>query len=155
MKKLLVLLAFVFLGMSSAYSQGDLKLGFNAGLPTGDAGDSSDLQVGVDAAYLINILGIAEVGPMVGYSHFLREDGLDDLSFIPVAASGRINLPMMFVGLDLGYAISVQGGGNGGAYYRPKVGLGIALVNIIASYSGISADGANISSINLGIELSL
>lgn len=155
MKRLIVLFAFVVFGLSPAFSQGDLKLGFNAGIPVGDISDYSDLQAGVDAAYLLNLMGIVEVGPMVGYSHFVGEDDLDNIQFVPVAASGRIGLPMVFIGLDLGYGLALQDGIDGGVFYRPKVGFGIGLVNLIASYSGINTDGTDFSSLNLGIELSL
>lgn len=155
MKKSIFILVLVFLGFGSSFAQGDLKLGFNAGLPTGDIGDYSSLQVGVDAAYLLNLLGVAEVGPMVGYSRFMGENDLPDIQFVPLAASGRLNLAMLVLGLDLGYALAIEEGMNGGIYYRPKVGFGIGLLNLFASYSGISADNADYSSLNLGIELSL
>ncbi|GHA33130.1 hypothetical protein GCM10007103_13250 [Salinimicrobium marinum] len=155
MKKIIVVFAFVFIAAGSAYSQGDLKLGFNAGLPTGDSSDISSLQGGLDVAYLFDVAGFVEIGPLAGYSRFIGDSGYDDFNYIPVAASGRLSLPMFFVGLDLGYALATDDNMDGGVYYRPKVGFGIAMVNLIASYSGISTDGANISSVNLGIELSL
>ena len=155
MKKSFLIFTLAFLGFGSTFAQGDLKLGFNAGLPTGDIGDYSNLQVGVDAAYLFSLVGIVEVGPMVGYSHFFGEDDLDDVQFIPIAASGRVDLLMLVAGLDLGYALALEDGMDGGIYYRPKVGFGFGLLDLFVSYSGVSSDGANVSSLNLGVELSL
>ncbi|WP_424494060.1 hypothetical protein [Salinimicrobium sp. GXAS 041] len=155
MKNLFLVLTLVFLGFGSTYAQGDLKLGFNVGLPTGDISDYSNLQVGVDAAYLFNIVDVAEVGPMVGYSHFFGEEDLEDLKFVPIAASGRINLALLVVGLDLGYAMALEDGMDGGVYYRPKVGFGFGPLDLFASYSGISVDGGSISSVNLGVEFGL
>ena len=155
MKKIVFLFAFVFMGAGLAHAQGDLKLGFNAGLPTGDSSEISSLQGGLDVAYLFDIAGLVEIGPLAGYSRFIGDSGYNDFNYIPLAASGRVSLPMFFVGVDLGYALATDDDMDGGVYYRPKVGFRIAMVNLIASYSGISSDGANISSVNLGIELSL
>ena len=155
MKKLLVIFVFVFLGFGSSYAQGDLKLGFNAGLPIGDAGERYSLQVGGDVAYLVGLAGIVEVGPLLGYSQFFGEDDFQDVQFLPLAASGRLDLALLVVGLDLGYALGLQDGLNGGMYFRPKVAFGLGLLNLFASYSGISVDSGKYSSLNVGIELSL
>lgn len=158
MKKTLLILVLVFLGFNSGYAQGDLKLGFNAGIPTGDMGDHTNLQAGADMAYLLGFAGLVELGPLVGFSRFLGEDDLDDIQFIPIAASGRIDLAMLVVGLDLGYAVALDDGMDGGLYYRPKVGFGLGPLNLFISYAGISTNGTNasdLSSINAGIELSL
>ncbi len=163
MKKLLLIAFVCFLGTAGLKAQGSLKLGVNAGLPTGDIEEFSNFQLGADAAYLFGIKNIVEVGPMLGYSRFFTEDidtgfgdvDADDWSFLPIAASGRVGLGMVFVGLDLGYAVSLNDGGEGGFYYRPKVGVGLTGFSLIGSYSGISNNGESISSVNLGVELSL
>lgn len=163
MKKLLFLSALIFLGFNQIQAQGDLKLGINGGLPVGDAEDYSNFQLGADVAYLFGVMNVLEVGPMLGYSRFFAEDidtafgetDADDISFLPIAASGRLGLGITFVGLDLGYAVSLVDDGEGGFYYRPKIGVSLGLLNIIGSYQGISNNGENLSSVNLGLEFRL
>ena len=112
---------------------------------------------------MIDLAGVASVGPMVGYSHFFGDSGndgpieweVDDAQFVPVAASGRFNLLSLALGLDLGYAIGLNDGNDGGFYYRPQVGFSLGRLGLIASYQGISMDGGNISSVNLGLEFGL
>lgn len=166
MKKLLIILAFIIFGFSSTQAQiveGNWKIGANVGLPVGDAEDYSNFQLGADVAYLFGLANIVEVGPMVGYSRFFVEDietgfgdfDSEDISFLPVAASGRVDLGLLFAGLDLGYAVSLNDGGEGGVFYRPKVGVSLVGFSIVGSYSGISNDGDSLSSINIGVEFGL
>lgn len=162
MKKIILLLVLAFMGFGSIYGQG-LRLGINAGLPVGDASDFTTFQLGGDIAYMIDLAGVASVGPMLGYSHFFGDSGndgpieweVDDAQFVPIAASGRFNLLSLALGLDLGYALGLNDGNDGGFYYRPQVGFSLGRLGLIASYQGISMDGANIASINLGLEFGL
>lgn len=164
MKKLILLFVLTFLGFSSAFSQGNFRLGVNAGLPIGDAADFTTFQLGTDIAYMVSLADIASVGPMVGYSHFFGDSGeeeggvnweVDDAQFVPIAASGRFSLLSLALGLDLGYALGLNEGNDGGFYYRPQVGFSIGPVGLIASYQGISMDGGSIASLNLGVEFGL
>jgi hypothetical protein len=153
-----LLLGFLFIlgiGISSqAQTTSDFQLGIHGGIPVGDAGDVSDFNAGFDAAYLFGVVDMVEVGPLVGYSHYFIED-FDDISFLPIAASGRVAMGAAFAGLDLGYAVGLSDGNDGGFYYRPKIGFGFYGLNLVGSYSGISVDGTNISSVNLGLEFNL
>lgn len=163
MKNLLVAIAFAFFGIGSAFSQGEIKLGINGGLPMGDTSDISDFNAGADITYLLSLADIVEVGGLVGYSHFFGKDGeegninweVDDFQFVPIAASGRVNLPFFFIGADLGYAIGVNDGNDGGVFYRPKVGITLGNLGLVASYSGISIDEATVSTLNIGLEFGL
>ncbi|MCM4161192.1 hypothetical protein FHG64_02220 [Antarcticibacterium flavum] len=154
MKKLFITLVVVMIGVTSAYSQGHLKLGVNAGIPVGDASDYS-FQLGGDLAYMFNAIPILDIGPMVGYSHFFGDDDFDDMQFLPAAVAGRLNFPGITVGLDLGYAVGLNDGNDGGFYYRPQLGFRVLGLGLIASYQGISMDPGNISSVNLGVEFGL
>lgn len=164
MKKLSLLCLVVLMGFTSAYSQGHFKIGVNGGIPVGDASDVSNFQLGADVGYMFDAIPLLEVGGMLGYSHFFNDDEVDlgelnfqgdDLQFLPVALSGRVKLPTFFVGLDLGYAFGLNDGNDGGFYYRPQVGYDFLMLGLILSYQGISVDGSNVSSINIGAEFSL
>lgn len=156
MRRFFFLIGFLLVGLVS-YSQGNLRVGVNAGIPVGDISDFSDLNIGADVAYLVDIVGVASVGPMVGYSHFMGKDDFDDVQFLPIAASGRIGLPAspFFLGADLGYAVGLKDGVDGGFYYRPKIGFNLVGVALTVSYSGISVDGGTFSTANVGVEFGL
>lgn len=73
--------------------------------------------------------------------------------FIPLAVSARYNSEGFFGGLDLGYAVYAgEGDGDGGFYYRPRVGWNSTAVDIYAFYKGISTDGSTMSSIGVGFD---
>jgi hypothetical protein len=157
MKKLFVLTIFTIFGFMVAHSQSNWKVGVNAGIPVGDVQDFSSFNLGVDVAYLFNVSDVFGVGPLVGYSHFFGQNDFEDISFLPLAASGRFSFSdQFFVGADLGYAVGVDDGNDGGFYYRPKLGYNFGKLALIASYSGIEikdTGGGTVGSINLGIEL--
>jgi len=158
MKKIILLLAMV-IGFGSVFGQG-IRVGVNAGLPVGDVKDISNFQLGADIAYLYPASDLFSVGGLVGYSRYFVDvqfDGMrgstPDFSFLPIAATAHFGFDnSLFVAGDLGYAIGISEGNDGGFYYRPKVGYSLGPVAIIASFSGISVDGGDVSSVNLGVE---
>lgn len=156
-------MAFLIAGMTS-YAQGNLRLGINVGLPVGDVDELYSFDLGADLSYMFGTESGFSVGPMVGYSHFFGktmdtgfgEVDLDDVSFLPIAASGRIGLSeSFFLGADIGYALGITEDVDGGFYYRPKLGFDLFGLGLIASYSGVSMDGGSFSSVNLGVEFGL
>lgn len=166
MKKFLFsVLFFLFFGAFSSFAQGDLRVGINAGIPVGDASDITTFHLGADLSYLFEVAEVISVGPMIGYSHFFGDEidfngmgtmDIDDINFLPIAASGKIGLMNgLSLGLDLGYALGLNDGNDGGFYYRPKVGFNLVGIGLIASYSGVSVDGGTFSSVNLGVEFGL
>ncbi|MDT0648986.1 hypothetical protein [Autumnicola edwardsiae] len=73
-----------------------------------------------------------------------------------MGAAGRVDLIFLVAGLDLGYAIGVNDGNDGGFFYRPKIGFSLAMLNIVASYTNISIeDNFNVSTFNIGLEFEL
>ena len=163
MKKSLIVLALIMASFS-AYAQGSFKAGVNGGIPVGDAEEIANFQLGVDVAYMFAVADRFEVGPLVGFSHFFLDDidtpfgsaDMDDVQFLPIAGSGRFGITdSFFLGADLGYAVGISDGNDGGFYYKPQVGYDFGLIGLIASYSGVSMDGINWSSVNLGVEFGL
>lgn len=159
MKKLLFTLCAVLIGYTSALAQTGFAFGANIGIPVGEVEDFSDFQLGADIAYRFNVAPMVDLGGLLGYSRFFMNDdtpfegiGRNDIEFLPVAATGRVNFEMLFLGADLGYAIGLDDGNDGGFYYRPLIGVKLGAIGVIGSYSGVSVDGDNIGSINLGIE---
>lgn len=159
MKKALFLMMFLFGGML-VHAQGDLRIGVNAGIPVGDADEISGFNLGADAAYLFQVSEGFSVGPMLGFSHYFgKEIGgfeIDDISFLPIAAAGRLGLgDSFYLGADLGYALALKDGVDGGFYYRPKVGYNLGAMALNLSYAGISVDGGSWATLNVGIEFGL
>jgi len=177
MKKVLLIAAIAVFGFTSVQAQeGGIKLGINVGLPVGDAGDVSSFGAALDFAYLFTVADSFQVGPATGYSHYFGKTETfmgvdieyDDIQFIPLAASARFSLDTLFFGADLGYAIGIGDGMDGGFYYRPKIGYNFGPLSLIASYTGVSiakstetfmgveftTGGGTFSAITLGAEFS-
>ena len=166
MKKVLLIAAFaVFgLGISNAQEEG-IKLGVSGLLPMGDAGDLSSFGVALDVSYLWEVGDGFLAGATTGFQHnFGKEiDGpfggsfdFPDQQFIPIAASARYYFSDgFFGGADLGYALGVGDGFDGGFYYRPKVGYSLESVGFHLSYGGVSVDGGSWSFVGLGVEFGL
>jgi len=164
MKKVLIIAAVALVGFSVTAQDG-LKIGANLGLPVGDAGDVSGFSIGIDAQYMFETAGEFDLGVAAGFTNaFGKTIGdsafsieIDDIQFLPIAGAARFNASEeVSIGADLGYALGINDGNDGGFYYRPTVGYSISEnVEINASYSGISLDGGTWSTINLGALFSL
>jgi hypothetical protein len=162
MKKiLLTAIAVVGFGFAAqAQDEGGFRVGIHAGMPMGDAGDIYTFNAGADVAYTWPIADSFTAGITTGYSYYAGEEidmgplGTTKVNgaFIPVAATGKYELSeKIFLGADLGYALYAgDGESDGGFYYQPKVGFQTEMIDIFLGYKGISADGATISSINVG-----
>jgi hypothetical protein len=160
MKKVLFI-AFMMVSGLALQAQEGFRAGINLAIPTGDASDVSGFSIGLDATYLWNVAESFDVGVAAGFTNaFGKEievDGIgsfevDDVQFLPIAAAARYHVTDKFrVGGDIGYAIGISDGNDGGFYYRPMVGYGLnEKMELNLSYTGISLDGGNWSTIGLG-----
>lgn len=162
MKKILLLTAIVLLSLTTAQAQdieekikgGGFYAGANIGLPVSTASDVSSFNFGFDVAYLFELIDNLEVGPLLGFSHFVGDgdyrvynnDDFEfirdykDASFLPIAASARYYFAdhRFFGGIDLGVAINVAGDAKTGFYARPKFGFDLGTIALIASFQSIS-----------------
>jgi hypothetical protein len=154
----------LFFGATLQAQEG-LNLGINLGLPVGDASDFSSFSLGVDANYLWNVAESLDVGVATGFTNAFgktfeilgEEFDADDVQFIPIAASGRYHITDTFrAGADIGYAIGINDGNDGGFYYRPILAYGFNdSMEVNFSYTGISLDGITWSTISLGFMVNL
>src|SRR5699024_2892922 len=159
MKKLgLLIVALLFLALiANAQIDSKIKVGVNAGLPLGDVKDYSSFNLSVDAAYLFEVADMVYAGPLVSYSHYFAKEfqgyKIKDVQHIPIAASARINFGFdttAFLGADIGYAIGVSDGTDGGIFYRPKLGYDFGGVAAVLAYTGIGED-TTLNSLTLGV----
>lgn len=170
MKKLLLIATVALLGNVAVNAQENhFKAGAHVGLPIGDAGDSFSFNAGIDVAYTFGISDNFEVGATTGYSHYFgKEVTIPGISFgeisipsqsykfnvgsIPVAATATYTFDGGFnLGADIGYAFFTGDADGGGLYYQPKIGYTFAEKHMVyAAYKGISDDGSELSSINIG-----
>ena len=151
MKKIILTVAAVFaFGFANA-QDGAFKLGAHVGIPMGDIKDASSLNYGLDAAYVWSVADKFKAGVTTGYDVFSGKDGIDDITFLPVAATGQYSFSdKIFGGLDLGYAVGISDNNDGGLLYQPKVGYQAEKFEVALGYKGIAVDGITVSAVTLG-----
>ena len=160
MKKIAIVFCSLLFAASLQAQEG-INLGFNFGLPLADASDVASFSVGLDANYLWSVTESFDAGVATGFSNTfgksyqlgpVRIEG-EDIQFIPLAAAGRYHFTDQFrAGLDLGYAIGINDGNDGGFYYRPMVGLGVTnAVELNLSYTGVAVSDFNFATITMGL----
>tara|TARA_R110000868_G_scaffold117587_1_gene312120 strand:- start:2819 stop:3325 length:507 start_codon:yes stop_codon:yes gene_type:complete len=163
MKKIVLFITFALIGFSS-HAQEGLKVGVNAQLPVGDTANIYSYGLALDVAYMLQVSDSFDAGVSFGFTNlFLKNEykelGFYNAQFFPMAVSGRFNIIDDFsIGMDLGYALGLDQGNEGGLYYRPILGYNAfnkGQLNL--SYSGMSIKdgGFTFSTINLGILISL
>ncbi|SFD25474.1 hypothetical protein [Algibacter pectinivorans] len=163
MKKLFLIAGLLVFG--STYAQDEdiditsdnswLKAGITAGVPVGDAGDTSSFNLGLDlrGQYLVNPnLGI---GLASGYNHYFGKDEIEDFGVIPAAGFVRYYFTPngLFLGSDVGYGFLTNSADNdGGLYVNPHIGYHNRDWNIYAFYQNTFAEN-DIDVQNVGIGL--
>lgn len=82
---------------------------------------------------------------------------VDDDQFIPIAASGRFEVaPNFTLGADVGYAIGINDGNDGGFYYSPRAQYSVSeAIDIVAAYRGVSVNGGSWDVISAGVEFGI
>jgi len=166
MKKVLFFAALLIMGATSMNAQGQFRAGISGGLPIGDAGDLATFAIAVDLGYLFEISDSFDAGVATGYSHSFGDSidlgplgsfDVEDVQFIPVAASGRFEVAPNFVlGADLGYAVGINDGNDGGFYYSPRAQYGVSeSIDIVVAFRGVSVDGGSWDIVTAGVEFGI
>jgi hypothetical protein len=156
MKKSLLVTLFMILGLTGVQSQ-NVKIGVMGGISGGDAAAVSTFVLGADAYYYFtNIDSFIEIGATAGFRNYLGDEvlgvPLNDAQFLPLAASARLKILEVFSGgADVGYAVGITDGLDGGVYFRPILGIDILnSLEVNLSYEYITDSNAW-ASVNLGI----
>tara|TARA_R110002049_G_scaffold19635_4_gene73133 strand:+ start:1540 stop:2040 length:501 start_codon:yes stop_codon:yes gene_type:complete len=160
MKK--VLATFIMaLSSIGVFAQQGMKLGIHGGLPLDEFQEELSLVAGVDLGYRWGLSEIVDLGVMLGfingfpekYNRELFSEDLPKIQFMPLAASVRFWTSNSFsIGGDVGQAIGINEGNDGGLYYRPTIGyLMGAQTEVNVSYTGIKLDDKTWTTLTLGI----
>ncbi|AZQ57669.1 hypothetical protein EJ994_02170 [Maribacter sp. MJ134] len=142
----------------------NFRAGVNAGLVVGDFSEAYSLTLGVDIYQHWGVSKELDLGIATGFSNAFGEKEsssvggvtvqteFDNAQFIPVAGSLRIYPTSGFkIGADVGYAIGLNEGNDGGFYYRPSMGVDVSggSTEINVSYFAVNGD-VNFSTVLLG-----
>lgn len=129
MKKIFLSACLGLIGLVAVNAQEGLKAGAHIGAPFGDVTDYLGVNFGADVSYLYPVMENLHVGGIVGLDLFVGKDipgqieKYKGLTIVPVAASVQYDfLEQFFGGVDLGYALSLSKGYDGGFYFQPKGG---------------------------------
>jgi hypothetical protein len=142
------------------YAQQGFKIGLNGGLPINqEVNDVVSLVAGADLGYHYALGEVVDAGIMTGFINGFPEKfdsggaDLPNVQFLPLAASFRIWPSNSFsIGGDIGYALGLNEGNDGGFYYKPLVGyLMGAQTEVSLSYTGIAVEGLSWATVNLGV----
>lgn len=163
MKKLFLFAAFMMASVTIMSAQGRFTAGLSGGIPIGDAGDLATFAIAVDLGYLFEISDSFEAGPTAGYSHSFGDEislpvigtvELDDVQFLPIGGAARFEVaPSFTLGGDVGYALGLNDGNDGGFYYSPRAQYSVSeAIDIVAAYRGVAVDGGTWDIVSLGVE---
>lgn len=167
-KELIFLLAIIIYSKSNAQiitnknSEHHYGLGINGGITLGTYDDSYSNNVGIDLYYLYNIHRKLYIGGSTGLANYLGNnlnilvngnEKLKNALFIPLLASLRFSPYKNFlVGPDIGFAIRLNSGNDGGFYISPRVTYFIeGKFPVFAGYRLINLNGKGLGSIQFGL----
>ncbi|MEC8833029.1 MAG: hypothetical protein VX772_11770 [Bacteroidota bacterium] len=150
------MVAFSFSSMAQHVDRTSFKAGVFAGLPVGDAADFSSFSLGVDLGYHWSVSEMVDVGIASGFLNSFGSDveftdgpitvsgNFGDIQFVPVAAAFRLYPNYNFkLGGDIGYAVGINEGNEGGFYVRPMIGYNITgNTELNVSYINVSNNGS-------------
>ncbi|MBT8282248.1 MAG: hypothetical protein KJO86_00800 [Muriicola sp.] len=153
-------IAFLVLCLFSItiFAQEGVKIGIHGSFPFNDFSDAVVLSAGVDVGYMHALGEVVDAGVMTGFINGFPDNfdgGLDlpSIQFLPLAASFRIWPSNSFsFGGDVGFAVGINDGNEGGLYYKPTIGYLFGTnTEVNFSYTGIQLDGATWSTVNVGV----
>ncbi len=166
-QKCLNVLIFLFsIGLCAQnYTDRDsFKIGVHGALPFGDAAEISNFGLGIDVSYNYGVSKVFDLGFATGFTnYFINTDdestenltSFENVQFVPLAGLIRIFPHVRSrtnFGFDLGYALGINEGNDGGFYYRPTIAINVNRgTEVTATYSGISLEGGTWSSATLGL----
>ena len=157
MKTIITTLVLIVTSLSiqAQVDRTNFRAGLNAGLVTGDASDFYSFSLGLDILHVWGLSKEIDLGVATGFNNAFGEEEtfsnggvtinteFANVQYIPAAVALRIYPSYGFkFGGDIGYAIGVSNGFDGGFYYKPLIGLDInGATELNVSYAAISNNG--------------
>ncbi|TMU56013.1 hypothetical protein [Flagellimonas algicola] len=145
---LIAIALFTVMFTVNAQDRSNIKAGFSGGIPVGDAENISSFSLGLDFNYHWGVSELVDAGIAASFINAFgdtlpNQTEFEDIQFLPVAGSVRIYPTYHFkFGGDLGYAVGINDGNEGGLFYRPVVGYNITgNTELNVSYTAIQNDG--------------
>lgn len=139
MRVFLVILFLLTAGLSMQAQRVDrtnFRAGINGGLVVGDFSEAYSFTLGVDLYHHWGLSREIDLGIATGFSNAFGETQeasgddisvttkFDNIQFVPLAGSLRIYPTDGFkFGADVGYALGINSGNEGGLFYRPSIGI--------------------------------
>lgn len=160
MDKRFALIGLVFL-ISTFKLLGQIHVGLDAGIPTGNISDLYSMTFGFNMYFMPGESndGLLQFGGTTGYFYYADKFGgggeFQDASFIPIAGVVRIKIfKLINFGPDIGYAAAVDKpdylDGSGGFYWKLVAGIDVfKKIELNLFYHNISA-GTSFSTFGLG-----
>jgi len=160
MNKYFILL-FALCLSTGIFAQEGFKFGIQGGIPLDDYNEAVSIVLGADFSYMYPLGEVVDIGPAVGYIHgfaetfqttIIREEQ-EAVQFLPLSAGVRFWTSNYFsFGGNVGYAMGINDGNEGGLYYRPTIAyLMSSSVEVNFSYTGIDIEETTWSTVTLGI----
>lgn len=137
-----VFIGILFMALTSVLLQAqpvdrtNFRAGLHGGIVSGDFSEAYSFVLGLDVYHHWGVSKALDLGIATGFSNAFGETqefsqgGLTvenkfaNAQFLPVAGSLRIYPTSGFkIGADIGYALGVNDGNEGGLYYRPSIGI--------------------------------
>jgi len=117
----------------------NFRAGVNGGIVLGDLSKSHSFGLGVDLTHHWGVSKMLDIGVAGGFFNAfgeiekrgfanepVTETEFDNIQYLPLGASLRVypgkNVGFKF-GSDVGYAVGIDKGNEGGLYYKPTLGL--------------------------------
>lgn len=150
---------------AQAVDRTNFRAGLHGGVVVGDFSEAYSFILGVDVYHHWGVSKALDLGVTTGFTNafgetqefsdlgIVIENKFANAQYLPVAGSVRIYPAKGFkLGGDVGYAIGINSGNDGGLYYRPSIGIdmngGTKEFNI--SYFAVNGDGAAYASVLAG-----
>ena len=163
MMKRLTTIMLLTVGSITAYAQNDMfSIGLHEGTTVGDYSDAYSVNTGLDISYLRSLSDKFYVGAVASFTNYFSESfsengqsvELDDRQMLPLAGSIRIspfNFRSVLVGVDVGYAVSLDDRDDGGFYASPRLTYLLSNWQLYGGYRLIALDGDDLTSVQIGV----
>ncbi len=164
MKQGILTLICIALGVSLQAQKG-FKIGIQGGIPIGDFNDRVGVVIGGELGYVWPLGEVLDLGVTAGFLNGFPEkyreetvtNNFPNVQFIPLGAALRIwPSNSFFVGGDIGQAVGINEGNDGGLFYRPQLGFLMGpQTQLNFSYTGIDLDDARWATITMGVRYTI